>query len=59
MDKGIIVQLRNEFEGKSPEEIIELSSKKFGNKIIFATSLGAEDQVLTEMVISCSGIPAN
>ena len=34
----------------TPQEIIDFFSKKFQGKIAFATSLGAEDQVITQMV---------
>lgn len=39
-----------ETEGFSPEEIIAFSYKTFGSKISFASSLGQEDQVITDMI---------
>ncbi len=39
-------------EGKTAPEVLEFFSKEFGNKLAFASSLGAEDQVLTEMIAS-------
>lgn len=39
-------------EGKTAPEVLEYFSKEFGNKLAFATSLGAEDQILTEMIAS-------
>lgn len=39
-------------EGKTAPEVLEYFSKEFGNKLAFASSLGAEDQVLTEMIAS-------
>jgi phosphoadenosine phosphosulfate reductase len=38
------------FEGKSPEELLAFFLKQLGNRIVFASSLGAEDQVLTHML---------
>ncbi len=37
-------------EGSSPGEIISFFTKEFKGRIKFATSLGAEDQVITEMI---------
>jgi phosphoadenosine phosphosulfate reductase len=37
-------------DGATPAEIIEFFTEKFEGRIAFATSLGAEDQVLTEMI---------
>jgi phosphoadenosine phosphosulfate reductase len=45
----------NEFlEGKSASEVIEFAVREFGDKLAFATSLGAEDQVITEMIAKIS-----
>lgn len=38
------------FEGKRPEELLAFFLKQLGNRIVFASSLGAEDQVLTHML---------
>ena len=32
-------------------QIIEWASKTFGNKVVLASSMGAEDQALTDMVV--------
>jgi phosphoadenosine phosphosulfate reductase len=41
----------NEFlKGKSAAEVIEFAIGEFGEKLVFATSLGAEDQVIAEML---------
>ena len=37
-------------EGASPQKIIGFSAEEFNGRIAFATSLGAEDQVITEMI---------
>jgi phosphoadenosine phosphosulfate reductase len=37
-------------DGASPQEIISFFAEEYKDKIAFATSLGAEDQVITEMV---------
>ena len=48
--KDIITELTQSLNGKTPEEVLEFCISKFGNKIGFATSMGAEDQVLTDMI---------
>ena len=40
------------FINSSAEEILEFFLNEYGNKIAFASSLGAEDQVLTHMIVS-------
>jgi len=42
-----IDQLNKEWEGLSAIEILEKAIQLFGNKVTFASSLGAEDQVIT------------
>jgi phosphoadenosine phosphosulfate reductase len=42
--------LNEQWAGLSAEEIIKKALTFFGNKITFATSLGAEDQVITYMI---------
>ncbi len=44
--------LNNKFKSSNPEEILNFCLKKYKNKIAFASSLGAEDQVLTEMIVN-------
>ncbi len=39
---------------KDPEEVLEFFLKHYGNKIAQATSLGAEDQVITDMLMNVS-----
>ena len=45
-----------EVAGKSPDEILAWAADRFQGKIRFATSLGLEDQVLTDM-IARAGLP--
>ncbi|OGX25348.1 MAG: phosphoadenosine phosphosulfate reductase [Omnitrophica WOR_2 bacterium RIFCSPHIGHO2_02_FULL_48_11] len=48
--KEKIQNLLEKFKGKSSEEIIQLSFAEFGSRVNFATSLGEEDQVITDMI---------
>lgn len=50
----LIHSLNQNFVDKTPEDIIRLSVEKFGNKVLFSTSLGAEDQVITNMISGLS-----
>ncbi|MBU8892942.1 MAG: phosphoadenylyl-sulfate reductase [Bacteroidales bacterium] len=43
-------QLTNELKDKSPDEVLKYFIDKCDNRIGFASSLGAEDQVLTDMI---------
>lgn len=52
MNEKDIQQLNNTFKGKSPEEVIAFAAEKFGTKIALSTSLGAEDQALTHMLVN-------
>lgn len=45
-----IESLNQQWSGLSALEILEKALKLFGNKITFATSLGAEDQVITYLI---------
>lgn len=38
--------------GKSPEEALALLGKEFSGKIVFSTSFGLEDQVITHLIFS-------
>ncbi|KKN37041.1 hypothetical protein LCGC14_0767400, partial [marine sediment metagenome] len=44
-------EINQEFEGKSPQEILKWVFNTFGEKVVLASSLGLEDQVLTHMSI--------
>ncbi len=45
-----IVELNQHFDKSSPEEILSYSVGRYGEHLIFASSLGVEDQVLTNML---------
>jgi phosphoadenosine phosphosulfate reductase len=47
-----INDLNKRFSDSTPEEILRYFIPKFGNRIALSSSLGAEDQVLTEMVVN-------
>ena len=49
--KAQIAQWNQELNGKSAFEVIGFFLDHYGDKIILSTSLGLEDQVLTEMVL--------
>ncbi|NTW48647.1 MAG: phosphoadenylyl-sulfate reductase [Chlorobiales bacterium] len=52
MSQDIVEKLRNELQGKSPEEIIRHTLNYFGTEsTAFASSFGAEDQVITDMLV--------
>lgn len=44
-------ELNTKLEGKSSQEIISFIYKEFGSKVALASSLGAEDQVLTDIIV--------
>lgn len=50
----VVEQLRKEVEGLSTKELLGFLIQKYGDKMALASSLGAEDQVLTEMITSIS-----
>jgi phosphoadenosine phosphosulfate reductase len=45
-----IIQLNAKANGLDAESIIRLAFEEFGNRVNFATSLGLEDQVITDMI---------
>jgi len=49
-NKQLIHDFNARFNASSPHELMSFFINEFGDKIAFATSLGAEDQVLTEMI---------
>lgn len=51
MDQIAIEELRLEMNGKTPQELLSRVFELFGDKIALSSSLGAEDQVLTDMVM--------
>ncbi len=50
MNQELILQLNQTFAGKAPGEIIPAVAALFPGKIAFATSFGAEDQVITHLI---------
>lgn len=44
-------QLRDELEGQDAESVIRRAWETFGPKLVFATSLAAEDQAITDMIM--------
>ncbi len=50
MDKELIALLNERFRGKKTSEILGYFLSEYQGRIAFASSLGAEDQVLTHMI---------
>ncbi len=50
--ENLAKQLTEELAQKAPHEILDYFIKEFDGKVGLATSLGAEDQVLTDMIVS-------
>jgi phosphoadenosine phosphosulfate reductase len=50
MDQKRIDELNVKAKGRSAEEIIKLAAAEFPGRITFASSLGEEDQVITDMI---------
>lgn len=48
--KERIQEFQQEVDGKTPEEILVWAASTFGSDITFASSLGEEDQVITDMI---------
>lgn len=49
-----IMGLASEYEGKSAEEVLNWALEKFGDKVALATSFGAEDVVVTDILVKVS-----
>ena len=52
MEKSITDSILKSIAGRNTEEALSLLSKNFPNKIIFSTSFGLEDQVITHIIFS-------
>ena len=52
MTQERIAELNVQMHNKTPQEVINFFGEMFHDKIALSTSLGAEDQILTEMVAS-------
>lgn len=48
--KDRIIELNEKIKGKSAEEIIQFAYIEFGSRVNFASSLGEEDQIITDMI---------
>ena len=51
-NEKIISELNLKLKNKTPEEVINFFLEEYKNKIALSSSLGAEDQVLTHMIVS-------
>jgi len=49
-EKRLVQMFNSEFRDQTPEETLKILSERFRNRIIFTTSFGYEDQVLTDMI---------
>jgi len=49
-DKKRFEELNDQAKDLTAEQVIKLSSKEFGDKLVFASSLSEEDQVITDMI---------
>ena len=52
MDKSKIKELNTQFKNASAQDIVQFCVAEFGSRIALSSSLGAEDQVLTHLLIS-------
>jgi len=52
--KSRIDELNEKSNGMTAEQIIRLSYKEFGKSLVFASSLGEEDQVITDLISKVS-----
>lgn len=50
MNENELESLRREIAGKNEKELLAFVAERFGKEAVFATSLGAEDQVLTDLI---------
>jgi len=51
MMNEVIEQLNQQFDGHSPEEVLRFFLKEYKGKIAMSSSLGLEDQVLTDLIV--------
>src|SRR6476659_7188685 len=47
-----IEEIRKAISGKSPQEVLAVLARNFGGEIVFSTSFGWEDQVISDMIFS-------
>jgi len=55
--KQKINQINERFSDSNPEELLHALTTEYSNKLAFATSLGAEDQALTHMLVNADKQP--
>ena len=48
--KEQLLAIRAQLSGKSPEEVLQWIAAKMSGKVVFATAMGAEDQVIADMI---------
>ena len=53
--KKKVEKLNGELKGKNPEDVLQYFLDNYGGKIVLGTSLGAEDQVITDMLVRLGG----
>jgi len=51
MNRSNLKELTKRFDGKSPEAVLRWFLSEYKDRIIFSSSLGVEDQVLTDMIV--------
>ncbi len=51
MNKKDVENLNAKFENSTPNDVIEFFTNKYENKIALSSSLGIEDQVLTDIIV--------
>jgi phosphoadenosine phosphosulfate reductase len=49
-NKTMFLEIQDKLRGKSPVEILRLIAQEFPGKVVFTTSFGVEDQVITDMI---------
>jgi len=49
-EKKLVQMFNSELQDHTPEETLKILSERFRNRIIFTTSFGYEDQVITDMI---------
>ncbi|MDX9847046.1 MAG: phosphoadenylyl-sulfate reductase [Tenuifilaceae bacterium] len=54
LGKDLAEKLNAELESKSPQEVLTFCTNHFGQSIALSSSLGLEDQVLTDMLVKIS-----
>lgn len=52
--KNRVAELNEQFQGKRAQEVLQFFMNEYGNKVTLGSSLGAEDQVLTDMMVKIS-----